>query len=251
MARRKARNTNPGHAFLFDETAAVSCAIAKLYRRHVHHIVHPAYPRPSMVETWRASIDPSVWDAMELAQQRMALPSNTWQYFQFTASAPIPGAEHANLVVTTKRLLPDGPRLPNTLYHGTAEFAVYGEFVRAVYECRQHWVLVWDTFTKLNTAITRKTAAFHWPCAAALMAFGGVRADDLTNEITRAGNIPGELSVQCRDTSAFVMQHMMLPPIDSTHGKTYEGDEEKGLAAYLSFSVRHNVLGDSLWPVAE
>lgn len=244
LSRKRRRVVNPGNktAFTGEEQVAVFTAMAKLFRRSVHHLVHPQQPRGSMVALWRSFFDEKIWDHLNTAQNMMVLPSNSWQYFNFEDAYE---DMEFNLEVSSRRFLPN--REQATIIAIPPDIRA---FVVAVDNCRDQWIEVYDTFLALNKTTTRKTAAFHWPAVTALLKLGCRSADDLL-DITRPGNIPGELAVRCRDTSAFVMQHTLLPPIDTAEGSSYEGDQEVGLAARLSFTVRHDIFGDTLWPVAD
>lgn len=249
MSRRiKSTEKLPKSAFLPEETAAVVRALGKLYRRSIFHLVEPKFPRPLMADVWRTFIPEEDWAHMAKAQVMMVMPSNTWQYFAFTDRVEIPGSNTglpAKIEIKTKRLLPCRQGLPDPVIP-----EAYVEFVRAATEMCTKWVEVYMTYTVLNETSTRLTAGYHWPCASALMTLGGRPAADLS-ECTRPGTIGGELARRCRDTSSFVMQHMLLPPIDVSLGADYEGDEETGLAARLLFTVNHAVYGNVIWPLRD
>lgn len=244
MGKAKSRPAKEDRrAFTADETAAVGVALGKLYRRHIFHLVEPKFPRTLMADVWRTFIPQERWDHLAIAQEMMVMPANTWQYFAFEDAVDF-GTE-CRMEIKTKRLLPRRHGLPDPVIPPE-----YVEFADAVLLARVEWMKVWDTYLKLNLTATRLTAAHNWPCVSALLALGGRPATDLDN-ITRPGNINGALSVACRDTSAFVMQHMLLPPIDTATEGIYEGDEDTGLAARLVLTENHGVYGNVLWPLRD
>lgn len=241
MSRRvKAVPQENKTAFTQEEAHAIGKALHKLYKRTVHHLIEPKFPRIPMDQLWRDFIPEVRWRLMGDAQANMVMPTNSFQFFDFEDTLAINA--HVDMEVTTRLMLParDGSDLSFPL--------AYHHFVGDVYACRRQWMDVWNVFTQLHNLSTRLTAAYHWPCAAALMNLGGEPRSDLSN-IKRPGTVPGELSTQLRDTSAFVMRHMMLPPIDRPAGGLYEGDKEVGLAARLVFTENNDVFGTQLWPV--
>lgn len=241
---RKRKDTGPKQAFTAEETSAVFKALGKLYRRNIHYLVEPRYPRPSLAEVWHGFIPQERWEHMARAQAMMVMPNNSWQYFAFFDEQDLPG-EIAKIEIKTERMLPNRAGLPEPVIPDA-----YLGFAGNVYEVREQWIKVWDAFSELNKTSTRLTAAYHWPCAGALMALGGQSRHDLT-EVTRPGHVGGSLAVRLRDTSSFVMQHMLLPAIDNKVVSNYEGNEKTGLAARLVFQKSHDVFGSVFWPMRD
>lgn len=251
MSRRR-RSTGPkwDKAFTSEETSAVLKGLSILYKRTLFHLVAPRFTLPHLPDVCRALVDESVWDLLNEAQRLMVPPRGaSYSFYKFAGEVPVGSV--ATIDMVSKRFLPNRDELTEAQNHPEKLPAVLHEYAVAAGRCRDEWIAVRDLFNQLNSSVTRSTAAYYWPCASALMALGGTTRHDLA-DITRPGQIPAAMTVPLRDTSAFVMQHTLLPAIDSALTAIYEGDEATGVAAQLALVVEG---GDEqfthvVWPIA-
>lgn len=256
MARRKPKAQRDHTAFSEEETQVVYRSLAKLYRRSVHHLIHPIHPRDWMPDVWRSFVHEETWKHLADARQMMLLPTNAYAFFGFRDSELVldfgdtpATADGVTMQVTSALMLPDRT---SALVHRTGALipSKIVNFCRAVDAERKEWISVMEHFNTLNKSSTRLTAAYHWPCAAALMTMGGRPANDLGN-CTRPGTIGGELACALREANSLVMNRMILPEIDNREGASYEGDDTTGLAVRLVFNQAYGILGDTLWPLTD
>lgn len=231
MARRT-EPRSPKLAFDHSESGAITSALDILFKRTTYHLVASKFELPSLVDTYRSLVDQSVWAKLEAAQELMQLANYSPTYVVDVEISNI-----AKLEIKSEQLL---PKYINCL----TPIPEFVTFSHAADQCRQQWNQIKTLFNKLNNQASRNAIAFYWPCVGALLKLGG-KEDDTLASIVRPGTLAASLTVALRDTNAFVMQHMMLPKIDSGNSSGYEGTE-KTLAARLMFTG-----GVSFWPLGE
>lgn len=244
--RRRGYSKEPWtKAFTSPETDAVHKGLHTLYKRALYHLVKPKFPLPHLPAIAHSLADENIWDTLAQAQIIMTEPSNSYSFFGFHEMAPVRELSGSCLLdFKSKKFLPN-----SDYWHVERMPAVLDEYGLAARACRQQWIDVRDTFSKLNESTKRATAGYYWPCASALMALGGVVCHDLAS-IQRPGQIPAEMTAPLRDTSAFVMQHSFLPAIDKANTDAYEGDEDTGIAAQLTLTVDDDeTFSRIIWPI--
>lgn len=243
MGRRRGYNTVPWtKAFTPIETGAVTLGISELHRRALYHLVRSQFTLPSLPEVYRSLIDKGVWDHMSEAQRIMVQPRNSYSFYAFETTMPI-GANLATMHVKSTNLLPDVGLLPP---NDVQVPSVLQDYAMAALECQRQWAGVIDVFERLNSNTKRATAAYYWPCAQLLMKLGKEPRDDL-GDVQRPGILPADLTVDVRNTTTFVMQHSMLPPLPDGN-VAMEGDEDD-LAGWMMLDEIHPILSQKILPL--
>lgn len=238
MARR---SKGPKTPFNGAEVYAINKAVNTLFKRSIFHLVAPKFVIPRMNDLYVSLIPSEVW---ELLTEAKRIVSETPYNYNHSVSFKV--TPHVDLDITSTHWLPNPEVVPidHKLPSVLAEFANEAEIYRA------QWNNVLTTFATLNSpGVQRLTAAYYWPCVAMLIDMGGQSADGLSHA-TRPGTVPSHMTVPLRDTNAFVMQHTLLPKIDSDAKTSYHGNAADGVAACLAFSTNTDLKND-LWPLQE